>query len=113
MQVEALLFGQAGLLDTEIFGDEYYEMLKKEYHFLRRKFSLQPIEGHLWRHMRMRPSAFPAVRLAEFALFIHQQENVFARILQAPDLKVLEPLFRITPEGYWEEHYVFNKPSKK
>ncbi len=113
LQVEALLFGQAGLLDTEIFGDEHYETLKKEYHYLQKKFSLRPIEGHLWRQMRMRPSAFPAVRLAEFARFIHQQENVFSRILHTPELKELEPLFRITAEGYWEEHYVFNKLSKK
>jgi hypothetical protein len=112
-QVEALLFGQAGLLDTEIFGDDYYERLKKEYHYLRQKFSLTPIEGHLWRQMRMRPSAFPAIRLAEFARFIHQQENVFSRIIRTPDLKQLEPLFRITLGGYWEDHYLFNKPSRK
>ncbi len=113
LQVEALLYGQAGLLEGEMFGDEYFESLKKEYRFLRHKFSLTPIEGHLWRQMRMRPSAFPAIRLAEFARFIHQQENVFSQIIRSPDLKHLEPLFRITLEGYWEEHYIFNKRSRR
>src|ERR1700761_2257768 len=42
MQVEALIFGQAGFLENEL-QDEYPSKLKEEYNFLRKKFSLTPI----------------------------------------------------------------------
>ena len=113
MQVKALLFGQAGMLDTDLFGDDYYESLKKEYHYLQKKFSLQPIAGHSWKQMRMRPSSFPAIRIAEFARFVYQHEHVFSVVMQNPSLPKLESLFNITLDGYWTTHYIFNKPSKK
>ncbi len=113
LQVEALLFGQAGMLEERIFGDEYYERLKIEYRHLRKKFSLEPVAEHMWQRMRMRPSAFPAVRLAEFARFVHREENIFSHIIANPRLKELEPLFHVTADGYWEEHFDLNKPSKK
>ena len=48
LQVESLLFGQAGMLEpgafeTEIY-DEYYSVLLKEYRILRRKYRLKPID---------------------------------------------------------------------
>ncbi len=113
LHVEALLFGQAGFLEEELFGDDHYEALKKEYRHLRNKFSLEPLPAHRWRRMRMRPSAFPAVRLAQFARFIHSRENIFSHIIRSPDMSALEPLFRITADGYWEEHFEFNKPSRR
>jgi len=113
MQVEAMLFGQAGLLDTNLFGDKYYEALKKEYHYLQKKFSLTPVAGSCWRQMRMRPSSFPTIRIAEFARFIHQHEHVFSRAMQKPSLTGLESLFNITLDGYWDTHYLFNKSAKK
>jgi len=39
LQVEALFFGQAGLLNEEEDKDDYYCFLKKEYNFLRQKFN--------------------------------------------------------------------------
>ena len=62
-QTEALLFGQAGLLGDELFGDEYYLELRKEYRFLAAKYGLKPISGHLWKFMRMHPGNFPTIRL--------------------------------------------------
>jgi len=62
-QIEALIFGQAGFLGGE-FTDEYPVYLKKEYEFLQNKSNLMPVEGHLWKFMRLRPQNFPTVRLA-------------------------------------------------
>ncbi|MCK7535091.1 MAG: DUF2851 family protein [Marinilabiliales bacterium] len=45
LQIEALLFGQAGFLN-DADGDEYYKSLQKEYLFLKSKFNLKPIEKH-------------------------------------------------------------------
>ena len=54
LQVEALLFGQAGLLGGAHSDDTYYQQLMREYAFLANKFSLRPIEGTAWRLFRSR-----------------------------------------------------------
>src|SRR5690606_10641033 len=58
LQVEALLFGQAGMLHADM-EDEYPRRLHKEYDYLAKKYKLQPIPVHLWKFMRMRPANFP------------------------------------------------------
>ena len=56
LQVEAFLFGQAGLLDREKgWADPYASRLSREYDFLRHKFSLTPIDPTAWKFMRLRP----------------------------------------------------------
>jgi len=110
--VEALFFGQAGWLQSELFGDPYYEALKKDYHFVQQKFSLQPLPTHIWRFLRLRPSNFPTVRLAQFARLIHENEHLYSRIMEARDLNTLREIFKVAAGEYWETHYVFNKPAK-
>ncbi|MDP4225214.1 MAG: DUF2851 family protein [Bacteroidota bacterium] len=110
-QVEALLFGQAGLFDDILFGDEYYQALKKEYVFLQKKFGLKPMELHLWKFLRLRPINFPTIRLAQFAALVHQSAGLFSKILYAEDLKEAKNYFRVKTSEYWDTHYVFNKTS--
>ena len=111
LQIEALLFGQSGLLNTSLFGDDYYEKLKKEYNFFRKKFNLKPIEAHLWKFMRMRPLNFPTIRIAQFASLLYQSENMFSKVIDAKDLNELLELFHIELSPYWKDHYQFNKVS--
>ena len=92
-QIEALLFGQAGLLGEELFGDEYYLELRKEYRFLAVKYGLKPIEGHLWKFMRMHPGNFPTIRLAQFAMLIHHSKGLFSAVIEANNLEDLQQLF--------------------
>ena len=110
-QIEALLFGQAGLLGEEQFGDEYYLELREEYRFLAVKYGLKPIEGHLWKFMRMHPGNFPTVRLAQFAMLIHNSKGLFAAVIDASNLEDLQRLFMVKASEYWDTHYNFNKPS--
>ncbi len=109
-QIEALLFGQAGMLEKK-FRAAYPKALKKEYQFLRKKLSLTPINASQWKFLRLRPSNFPTVRLAQFAQFIHGNEQLFSKILAANDTKELLPLFSITATGFWKTHFTFSKPS--
>ncbi|MBB6127696.1 DUF2851 family protein [Mucilaginibacter lappiensis] len=112
MQIEALIFGQAGFLETEL-QDEYPLKLKKEYDFLRKKYSLQPIENHLWKFMRLRPQNFPTIRLAQFAALIVQSNHLFSKILEIKDINALRALFTdIKVNDYWEGHYRFDVKSK-
>ncbi|MGE0637931.1 MAG: DUF2851 family protein [Bacteroidia bacterium] len=109
-QVEALLFGQSGLLEKE-FKDDYPNQLKKEYLFLQKKFSLQPIEGHLWKFLRLRPVNFPTVRIAQLALLIHNSSGLFSKIMEAQKADELRKLLNAETSDYWNTHYVFDKES--
>ncbi len=111
-QIEAMLFGQAGLLESET-GDEYYLKLRKEYLFLKKKFGLIPIDGHLWRFMRLRPSNFPTVRLSQFAHLIHRSTHLFSKLLEVEKFPGLMPLFDVSASVYWQTHYTFGKVSAK
>ncbi|MDB4904736.1 MAG: hypothetical protein JWQ63_4017 [Mucilaginibacter sp.] len=111
LQIEALIFGQAGFL-TDNVKDEYPLKLKKEYEFLRKKYQLNPIENHLWKFMRLRPQNFPTLRLAQFAALVVQSNHLFSKLLEIKDVKGLRNLFtEIKINPYWENHYRFDAES--
>ncbi len=105
-QLEALLFGQAGLLNNES-KDAYESQLKAEYQHLRNKYNLKPVDSHLWKFMRLRPVNFPTVRLAQFAALIRHSTDLFRKITETEDLSSLVKLFSVTPSTYWDSHYKF------
>jgi hypothetical protein len=111
-QIEALLFGQAGLLEAD-FQEIYPQQLQAEYRFLQQKYSLQPLPPGHWKFLRMRPANFPTMRLAQFAVLLYQGSNLFSKILAAQDIEELAHLFSITLHGYWSTHYVFDKTSPR
>lgn len=109
-QIEALLFGQAGLLEKE-FEDAYPKAIQKEYQFLRQKYDLYPVKEESWRFLRMRPANFPTIRIAQFATLIYQSTHLFSKILEIDNVKDVENLFVIKLSTYWNNHYVFDKES--
>lgn len=109
-QVEAMVFGQAGMLEQE-FTDEYPLQLKKEYSFLKSKFALTPIDGHLWRFMRLHPGNFPTLRLAQFAAIIHKSAAVLNTLFDTSDAAGFRQLLSAAASSYWLTHYNFGKPS--
>jgi hypothetical protein len=112
VQIEALLFGQAGLLNGET-DDAYFRLLCKEYAFLRQKFSLSPIDPVLWKFSKMRPVNFPQVRIAQLAALIHHSGRLFSQLLETGDLAKLRSFFLHEPSAYWENHYSFGEVSPK
>lgn len=111
-QLEALLFGQAGMLEKEL-QEAYPARLKKEYDFLKKKYKLQPIPTSIWKFMRMRPANFPTIRIAQFATLIFQSAYLLSKILAARNVKELENMFEVKISNYWQTHYVFGKKSSK
>ncbi|MDR0737915.1 MAG: DUF2851 family protein [Prevotellaceae bacterium] len=112
LQIEALLFGQAGMLQGAA-KDEYHSALQKEYGFLREKFQLLPLEAHLWKFLRLRPSNFPTIRLAQLAQFLHHAPPVI-HLMEAWNKhseKDLYALFDLQASEYWDTHFVFGKSS--
>jgi hypothetical protein len=111
-QIEALLFGQAGMLDDD-FTDDYPRELQREYDFLKKKFKLKPIAKHLWKFLRMRPANFPTVRIAQFAALIHKSVHLFSQIIETHSVKELEPLLEVTASSYWDTHFQFDAAQKQ
>ncbi|WP_423146334.1 DUF2851 family protein [Rubrolithibacter danxiaensis] len=112
-QIEALIFGQAGFL-TENPSDEYQQDLRREYAFLRKKYALTPLDQTLWRFLRLRPSNFPTIRLAQFAGLVIKSNHLFSRIIEIDDIASVSALFANLPiNDYWKEHYRFGKKGSK
>ncbi len=112
-QLEALLFGNSGLLNEELIGDDYFLALRNEYSFLYKKYGLKGIESHLWKFMRLRPGNFPTVRISQLAALVHRSNGLFSKIIEIEELEVLKELFKVKASVYWNEHYRFNKPSPR
>ncbi len=115
-QIEALLFGTAGLLETGLFkealADEYYRNLIKEYTILSAKYSLQPLHGWLWKFSRLRPSNFPTIRLSQLAAMLSVAGGLFSKVLEAVDVEHIKELFEVSASSYWDDHFVFGKKSR-
>lgn len=114
LQIEALLFGQAGMLDAQKPGmDSYYNQLCTEYAFLSNKFQLTPMEKESWKLFRIRPQNFPYRRIAMLAQFIEGGFRMMNRILEAEGEKEMCALFEVELSGYWTKHYTFGKPNER
>lgn len=111
-RVEALFFGQSGLLENE-FDDQYPQLLQREYNYLRAAYQLTPIDGHLWKFFRVRPSGFPTLRISQFASLMAQSSNLFSKMLDADDAQTIRKLFDVEASEYWLTHYRFDCQSDK
>jgi hypothetical protein len=107
-RVEALLMGQAGLLEGK-FKDEYPQKLQKEYNYMRIAYDLTPMEGHLWKFFRLRPASFPTLRISQLADLISRSSNLFSHLMETTDVKQLRNLFLVSASDYWQTHYNFDK----
>lgn len=110
VQIEALLFGLAGLLD-EKNEDPYYQLLQREYTFLRKKYGLKPLDSFLFKKLRNRPVNFPHIRLAQLAAIWINNDTIFSKILESDQLEVLKNCFDVPLSDYWDTHYHFQYPS--
>lgn len=106
-QLEALLLGQAGLLNAE-FKEDYPLMLQKEYRFLAKKYSLIQV-NKAPSFLRMRPANFPTVRLAQLAMLINQSTHLFSKIKDTKSFTDIQALFTVTANDYWHYHYLFDE----
>jgi hypothetical protein len=113
-QLEALLFGQAGLLEKNPnkYGeeDDYLQLLRKEYQFLQGKHKIVPVRIPI-HFLRMRPGNFPTIRLAQLAMLVHTSAHLFSRIKDAASLREVKEWFDVTANDYWHYHYVFDEIS--
>lgn len=112
LQIEALLFGQAGFLDK--IESDYQQELEYEYRFLAQKYQLsnKKINIEQWKFARLRPANFPTIRLAQLAVIIKNTTNLFSALVEAGKYKEVEKLFKIESSDFWKHHYRFGSESE-
>ena len=115
-QIESLLYGTAGLLNEVLFkealNDNYYKDLIKEYKILSAKYSLQPLDGWIWKFAKLRPPNFPTIRISQLAGLLANSTGLFSCVLDAENISDLAGLFKPEASKYWNDHYVFGSESR-
>lgn len=110
-QIEAMLFGQAGLLNDDsipyyyrdnALKSDYYNELKREYKFLSNKFGLQSIDHKMWNGC-----STPHLRIARIASLYHLNRLTISGITVAETLTEIYRLFAHQLNGYWQNHTCF------
>lgn len=121
-QIEALFMGQAGLLEPALvpqkyhaamYAEGYFSRLRNEYLYLQHKFSLHPIDGKLWRFLRLRPQNFPNIRIAQLAYLYYSRKFCLRNLIESKDLKQIKDSMKSDISAYWQTHYIFGAVSKK
>ncbi len=108
LQMEAILFGQAGLLPASP-PDEYSATLLREYNLLKVKFSLRPMDGSEWKWLRLRPSNFPTIRLSQIAAIIARVPGNFESAFATTNVHSIIEQLNVSASDYWSTHYQFGK----
>jgi hypothetical protein len=106
-QLEALLLGQANLLEGR-FEDKYAQMLQREYQFYQHKHALKKV-CQAPAFLRMRPASFPTVRLAQLAMLIFNSCHLFSKMKEQASVKDVKQLLNVTANDYWHYHYRFDE----
>ncbi len=120
-QVEAMFLGQAGLLSPDTISvrhraaataDPYFRRLASEYAYLSHKFGLTPIDGGVWRFLRLRPQNFPYIRLSQLAGLYVARRFSMSQLADCADLSAVRRLFATDVSDYWRTHYTFGVESR-
>lgn len=109
LQMEAIFFGQAGMLDRNLYlEDNRYQLMCREYQFLAAKYSMHPIPVVSWKLSKTRPQNFPYRRIALLSKAMAETPDLFNRILTASgDEERLRALFKWQVEPYWSRRLSF------
>jgi len=111
LMLEALFFGQAGLLNPKPIDDYEYNLLI-QYQFSKHKFSLPQAALVPWKFVKTRPANFPTLRLAQLAMLVHKSSHLFSKILECKKVTDVLKLLNIKNSSYWQSHFKFGVESK-
>lgn len=112
LQTEAILFGQAGLLEDSSIPyyyrntatqSSYLKELRREYRFLKSKFNLKEIDYNQWGN----GSATPHLRIARIAAIYNRQRLSMSGIIACNTTDELRSLLEAPLHGYWHNHTCF------
>ena len=121
-QIEAIFMGQAGLLELDMIPQRYqqdaikegyYTKLRNEYLYLQHKFKLTPMNGSIWKFLRLRPQNFPHIRISQLATLYHEQRAGLSQLIACENIEQLRNCLTTNVTPYWETHYTFGSTSCK
>jgi hypothetical protein len=110
--LEALILGNAGLMDSEK-EDNYFKDLKFRYYYLLHKYQIEKTGIGPVQFFKHRPDNFPTIRLSQLANLYHSQQNLFSKISTSKSVKTIYEVFHVSASDYWQNHYQFDKESPK
>lgn len=111
-ELEALLMGQAGLLQTS-YKDGFHNSLKERYRYMKERHQIIPMQSIHWKFLRLRPANFPTLRISQFADFLFQMENPLNTFLECETIRQMESLFEVNAHEYWQTHTKFGIPREE
>lgn len=112
LQIEAIFFGQAGLLEEETIpsyyrsaalNSKYYKELVREYKFLANKFNLSSIDGKSWNY----GNSTPHLRIARLAILFHDEQISISSLASCNTITEIRILLKSRLHGYWHNHIQF------
>lgn len=110
--LEALLFGSAGLLDSDK-EDVYFKDLKFRYFYLLHKYQLEKVYIEPVQFFKHRPDNFPTIRLSQLANLYHEHQNLFSKVIELKSIADIYKLLNSSAGLYWQNHYQFDKESPR
>ncbi|PWA04427.1 DUF2851 family protein [Flavobacterium psychrotolerans] len=110
--LEALLFGMAGLLNGEK-EDSYFKDLVSRFDYMSHKYQLEKSVFEPVQFFKHRPDNFPTIRLSQLASVYHSKQNLFSKVIEANSVQEIHAVFRVSVSNYWQTHYLFDKESSK
>ena len=111
--LEALLFGVAGFLDTEIDCD-YKHKLENEYAYQKQLYKIEtPLKYSNWKFSAVRPPNFPTLRIAQLAALLFKEQRWFSYIQDEKSIEKIRLKLKVEATEYWQTHYNFKVTSKQ
>ena len=110
--LESLLFGQSGLLNANS-NSSYERSLSARYQYLNSRYQLAPVPSYIWKFSRLRPSNFPTIRIAQFAMLINKSNGLRINYLDERLFGDFQNVLQIQSSNYWNNHYTFGKSHKQ
>lgn len=112
LKIEALLFGQSGLLPEKSDFD-FVKKLITEYKHLAKIHKLSAISSVEWKKSKMRPSNFTQIRIAQFANLISIFKDLVFSITNFQLCENTANLLKLNVSDFWKNHYTFEKETIK
>ncbi len=111
LDMEALLFGQAGFLNTPV--DAYQKELKKRFDFLVQKWKLEVMDSKVFKTGKMRPQNFPTVLIAVWASILSKYGHRFMDLVLLEKMSDAYSFFQEPAGDYWLVHHGFGRKGKQ
>ncbi len=110
-KLEALLLGVCGAFAGDDHGDTWFAERKAEWLFLKEKHQLQDIAPLQLRFLRLRPAAFPTLRLSQLAA-LAGVKNALSHWLNPAHFSSWMNV-SVQASDYWQTHYRFFETTPK